>query len=413
MLSPINDQIEALRKMQWRGKAVRVFVCGDYEFKTKLFGLSGAQGLHPCLWCDISKTEMQQDPSDIPSPRLRTLSGLKEDNDRFQAEGGDKTKAKLFNNAIERPIWDIELEQVVIPWLHILLGVVKKHIVAMEKECHQLDMEIAGKLKENVDLKTKTTTELYRCYVRACKNLEKAEQKLSKYKIRKDKQKKASQKIIVSKLKDKVKKLDYRKGPICTYLAELKKKHNVREEGQHGGSYNGNSCNKFMEPNVFSEICSGIVVKAEELTHCNELRNKANEMKKRFIKLNQRFHFVHKLVGHAKPIQENEIMGIQHAIQSYMDYLRLAFPKESIVPKQHMIEYHCIDWIRRWGFGMGFHGEQGGESLHSAVNKLHRTRFLVVKNKAKQLEYLVKAQHLNSCPDTIPSPPKKQRKTVK
>ena len=106
-----------------------------------------------------------------------------------------------------------------------------------------------------------------------------------------------------------------------------------------------------MEPNVFSEICSGIVVKAEELTHCNELRNKANEMKKRFIKLNQRFHFVHKLVGHAKPIQVNEIMGIQHAIQSYMDYLRLAFPKESIVPKQHMIEYHCIDWIQVWNLG--------------------------------------------------------------
>ena len=26
---------------------------GDYEFLTNMFGLSGASGRYPCLWCEI------------------------------------------------------------------------------------------------------------------------------------------------------------------------------------------------------------------------------------------------------------------------------------------------------------------------------------------------------------------------
>ena len=407
VLSPFKNQIEELSNTYWREKLIRVFVCGDYEFQTKLFGLSGPQGTHPCLWCCTKKTEMQQAPSD-KSPQLRTIAGLKEDNERFRTEGqGDKSKAKMFNNVIERPIWDIVLNQVAPPYLHILLGVVKKHIVAMEKECHTLDMEIGKQLKKGVDLKE--ATELYRCYVRKCKNTAKAEQKLTKYMNKGDKRQQKLQKKIVDKLKTKM-KLDHRKGPVCSHLAHLKFKHNIIEEGQHGGSYNGNHCNKFMQPDVFTDICNGIKEKTQELTECTELLNKADEIRNKFVTLNQRFHFVHTAISSAQPIKTNEIFGIQHAIKSYMNYLRLTFPTESITPKQHMLEHHCVSWIRDWGFGMGFHGEQGGERLHAVCNKLMRERFSGVKNKGKQLEYIMKTQHLKSCPDTIPSPPKKPRK---
>lgn len=140
LLTLYKAQIDALTRMRWEGKKVRVFVFGDYEFESKLFGLSGAQGAHPCLWCKTTKAGMKQSQSaERPPPDQRTLSGLREDNKRFREAGADRSKAKLFMNAVDPPIWDIELTQVAPPYLHILLGIVKKHIVAMEKECHELD----------------------------------------------------------------------------------------------------------------------------------------------------------------------------------------------------------------------------------------------------------------------------------
>ena len=42
----------------------------------------------------------------------------------------------------------------------------------------------------------------------------------------------------------------------------------------------------------------------------------------------------------------------------------MAFNRKNI---SHKIFHHCID---RWGFGMGLHGEQGVELVHSSVKKL-------------------------------------------
>ena len=180
LLGPIKEQIDALNQTQWGEKTVRVFVCGDYEFITKLFGLSGAQGMHPCLWCLTTKVLMQLDPSGLPTPpQKRTLDSLKDDNRRFIEAGADKKDAKSFNNSIQSPILNIDLKQVALPSLHILLGNVKKHIVLMEKLVHeQIDTEIAKVLKPNTDMKK--TTELFRCYTRTCRNIKEAEKRVKR-----------------------------------------------------------------------------------------------------------------------------------------------------------------------------------------------------------------------------------------
>ena len=33
------------------------------------------------------------------------------------------------------------------------------------------------------------------------------------------------------------------------------------------------------------------------------------------------------------------------------------FSEVSILPKQHILECHCVDFIRKWGFGLGLHSE--------------------------------------------------------
>ena len=41
-------------------------------------------------------------------------------------------------------------------------------------------------------------------------------------------------------------------------------------------------------------------------------------------------------------------------------------------PKQHLLEHHCVPFMRQHGFGLGLHGEQGGEEVHAVVNRLKR-----------------------------------------
>ena len=33
----------------------------------------------------------------------------------------------------------------------------------------------------------------------------------------------------------------------------------------------------------------------------------------------------------------------------------------NLIPKQHLLEFHRIDWIKQLGFGMALGGEQGGD----------------------------------------------------
>ena len=46
--------ISQFSKVNWEGRIFRLFLFGDYEFLCNMFGLSGARGCHPCLWCNIT-----------------------------------------------------------------------------------------------------------------------------------------------------------------------------------------------------------------------------------------------------------------------------------------------------------------------------------------------------------------------
>ena len=72
------------------------------------------------------------------------------------------------------------------------------------------------------------------------------------------------------------------------------------------------------------------------------------------------------------------------SIQTYMAYFRAEFPSESVPPKMHLLEDHTVPWIRKWHFGLGFHGEHGGESVHASFNTIRRD----VRGLTKDVEIL-------------------------
>lgn len=117
-----------------RGKSIRVFLSGDYEFLCRCYGLSGASGKllklfsnydhenytdlpigrHCCLWCDIKKDNLKCAPTDRDDdPTLRSLESLEKDHSDFMSVGkGDLRKAKEHNNVIGKAFFNIPLGQV-------------------------------------------------------------------------------------------------------------------------------------------------------------------------------------------------------------------------------------------------------------------------------------------------------------
>ena len=66
------------------------------------------------------------------------------DNETFINNGkGNRDLEGNFNNVIHKPLWNIGLSHACLPYLHILLGIVKKHHDIFEQELHQIDIELA------------------------------------------------------------------------------------------------------------------------------------------------------------------------------------------------------------------------------------------------------------------------------
>ena len=143
-MSFLWPQLEELIRCEWKDKKMVLFIFGDYEFQTKLFGLSGAAGAHPCLWCHASKEDIQQG-NDRP---LRSLQDIKNDHDRFCSEGNENKKhVKDYHNCLHPPMTTIDTTAVTPPYLHLNLGNVKKHHTGLEEEAHELDQMLCNQPK--------------------------------------------------------------------------------------------------------------------------------------------------------------------------------------------------------------------------------------------------------------------------
>ena len=68
----------------------------------------------------------------------------KRDHEKFEAAGSQLKLASSYNNVIHKPLLDIHISHVSPPYLHILLGIVKKHHDLFENDLHELDLALAN-----------------------------------------------------------------------------------------------------------------------------------------------------------------------------------------------------------------------------------------------------------------------------
>jgi len=98
-------------------------------------------------------------------------------------------------------------------------------------------------------------------------------------------------------------------------------------------------------------------------------------------------------------------------IKEFLTFYRTELPTARVTPKLHMLEAHVIPWIRRWGVGIGFHNEQGAESIHTRFNSLKRT-YCNIRNPVDRLKGIMKEHYLQNAPVNIAAKPviKKRKK---
>ena len=51
----IRKQLVDVTNLVWKRKKVELFLFGDNDFLCKIYGISGANGNYPCLWCLTKK----------------------------------------------------------------------------------------------------------------------------------------------------------------------------------------------------------------------------------------------------------------------------------------------------------------------------------------------------------------------
>ena len=78
-----------------------------------------------------------------------------------------------------------------------------------------------------------------------------------------------------------------------------------------------------------------------------------------------------------------------------------------------MLENHVVQFIKKWGIGLGMYGEQGAESIHPEFNML-KSVYASVKPSSKRLKVMME-QHLMKVSPVVKTylPVIKKRKVFK
>jgi hypothetical protein len=220
-------------------------------------------------------------------------------------------------NMSSKPIWEISPSHIVPPYLHILLGVVKKHHDLLEVDLHNIGHNIALDLSKQPQADLSGLDPMFAKWVR------------KKYKF-----------------------TDFNKlhGPVTKHVNSVLEQRGITKQAYHSHSFVGNHCNLYLTESTIEDIKEAILHNTYQLTDDLYIQQIAEDVGQTFRTLNHLYARVHHLVGHKKRIGTDELQNIQTAIDQYLQFCRAKFAQESrITPKQHLLEYHVVDWVREWG----------------------------------------------------------------
>ena len=89
-----------------------------------------------------------------------------------------------------------------------------------------------------------------------------------------------------------------------------------------------------------------------------------------------------------------------------MDKCREFFPAK-VIPKQHILEVHIVEWLSRWNTGLGLHSEHGVEQTHATFNRLKES-FTSIRNPLTKLLCIMGEHHVRTSPRILCEVPKQK-----
>lgn len=435
-LGRYRDQILSLNSgtSTWQERSFRVFFFGDYEYQTKCYGLSGSSGVRPCLHCLCPKKAMDE-PHDSRQPtdsEPRSLEQLSSDYTRFSEAGGVLSQAKHFHNVIRPQILPVPLENVVIPVLHLDLGIYPWMFEAFMGEIQDLDIQLAS-LTTPADTDSSTFVELARLHhtlvaveadlARETEQTNQLNQQLQYVVLfmqqggiplegvaQQIQQQWQLQHQRVEELTERREKLntDITKqksakrfnGPCASAVEDVLQKHNIQRQAYHGGAFVGNHINSALKPEVVAALVAAPVTVVSARSESSSLRQNVTAITDRYRKLFTAYSKCRDLFSHCRSMTEEDVDSLELHISEFLQACRSEIVARNlghVTPKLHLLESHTVPAIRRLRVGLGLLAEHGSESIHARFNSLHRN-YHAIPNPLKRLEAIAKQHVVNTLP---------------
>ena len=199
-------------------------------------------------------------------------------------------------------------------------------------------------------------------------------------------------------------------GPVSASLDDELQKHNIQRQAYHSKSFVGNHCHKYLQSDVYESVCNRVVMETKHIISNEDIISKANAIAKTFVKLNKYYAAVHNSISDDLPKSDEDIRTIKRSVDTYLRYYRSKFPQVRLTLKQHLLEDHCIEWLKRTKMGFGLMGEQGVESIHHKMNDICSYMRGIKKPTARLLSG-VEEHYLSTLPqikEQYPEPKKRK-----
>nr|XP_047133795.1 uncharacterized protein LOC124811881 [Hydra vulgaris] len=110
-----------------------------------------------------------------------------------------------------------------------------------------------------------------------------------------------------------------------------------------------------LKLNSVLDLCNSIPKIVSDLGFIDtDVHNEAKVLSEKFVHLFSKYAICYNFMNLSEIINNNPLLELEGVIGELMSYFRKTRPNEPITPKTHLLESHCVDFIRNWGLVLIF-----------------------------------------------------------